>query len=217
LCPTATTSPCGWGNQNKSGYGIEVHRYSTTVDFKISAYSSLYGCSDLSIEVTTCCRANNITVGNYALYIDIPFKPKANLSSPMANHNVSTWLAVNQPAVIDFGAEDVDGDKLSYQLVAPKRNRTWTITYPTNYSLNKPISYYGTLNDPYDSIPSGFSLDTNSGKLVCTPEFKEPERCGLSLRCNGYHWDNNHGLNPGLVYAIQRYKGQTQERCSKVL
>lgn len=131
LCPSAT-SVCRGGNLP----GVEEYIYTAIV--------TLLPCNDWVMSYSLCCRNNAITTLNTsgAMYIESQLD---NLNYPCNNSPTFTnkpvpFICVGQQYCFNNGANDIDGDSLSYQMVIPATSATNNVVYTPPYSATQPLA-----------------------------------------------------------------------------
>jgi len=172
---SSSTSPCSPQN-TMAGVGFEEHVYKARIDFTLPKYKAIFACGDIIVQTGQCCRTSDITTGPMGYYyqkLEMNIKKARRSSSPKIAFNPVQRLCCNQPAYLDFGANDVDGDSISYALVEPFTATNTTSPYSGGFNVNKPFSVYdpGGMGkvDPKANPPIGFYFDKKSGYAAFTP------------------------------------------------
>lgn len=150
VCNSNTISLCNGG----STPGFEEYIYFDTVTVAAN-------CPDLNFSFNECCRNSAITnlqnASSYSMYLyantdasQLPLNNSPKFAGPPV-----FLVPVNSPAVLDFGAIDIDGDSLSYHLVLPQDVAGQPIPYASGYSFAQPIkSSTPVVLDPYTGLLS---------------------------------------------------------------
>jgi len=153
VLPNSTCNPAG------TILGIEEYIYEGTVTLPAN-------CSDWVLSYSVCCRnaaiTNSPNAQSYDLYLETELD---NLNTPGNSSPYFTTLPIfyacsGQPVIYTPGAVDIDGDSLSYSLVAPKDNSSTNVPYVIPFSAAYPLS---------TSPPNNFTLDPISGQMNFTP------------------------------------------------
>ncbi|MCB9241688.1 MAG: hypothetical protein H6608_11175 [Flavobacteriales bacterium] len=175
ICPSVTPG-CNPKNTYGTGDGWEEHIYSTTIDFRAAPYQSMLGCSQLYFEVNLSGRPADINTGsaNETLILLTTLDPSiyASNSSPVFRDKPRFRYCCNRSYYLDNGADDPDGDSLSYALISPKTGYSTSASWNTGYSASTPVKVYnpggsGTTN-PNTIPPRGFYIDPTDGFTVFT-------------------------------------------------
>lgn len=176
-CDTAAkwcASPNTPGKMN----GFEKHVYKGILDLYYYPKSAYKNCDILQIFLSACCRTNNTTSGSAGkvAYLEATLYPKLapSNSSPTFNNVHSPYLACNQPTYINYAVFDgIDGDSLSYSLIAPMEAGGNSISYNGKLSATQPFSVYDPtgkgITNTNANPPMGFHLDPITGTLTFTP------------------------------------------------
>ena len=159
----ATSASCG---QNRTltlnklpGTGIDVSpicnsmttqcsggTYPGVQEFKYTGIITLpMACNDWTFSFSLCCR--NATIGSILnpasenIYVEARLN---NLdfpcnSSPSFSNPPIPFVCVGTPYCFNNGSSDVDGDSLSYTLIAPRTSATTSVTYTGSYSQFQPL------------------------------------------------------------------------------
>lgn len=136
--------------QSSGTYGLSMRKYSAILTLT-SCWSTA---DDIIISRDLCCRdAALTTISGGTLTIPTLLKTGLNNSSPNFTNHPRPYYCVNEPAEINFGGYDSDGDSLVYSLV----NCLATV-------YNTPFSGQ---NFVHSSTP--ISIDPQSGHLSFTP------------------------------------------------
>ncbi len=150
----ADSTECNGG----SNPGVEEYVYTGTVTLPQQ-------CPDWNFDFSVCCRNNAITT------IDDPNNEEIHLNAQLDNQNYPCnnspsfsnppvpYICVGETYCFNHGAQDPDGDSLSYSLVTPTSGQNGsTVTYKNGYSAQQPLN----------SSPS-VSIDPVTGDICMTP------------------------------------------------
>jgi len=138
-------------------YGVTKHSYAGTVTLPAT-------CDDWQFYYTECCRSMNITnisgPGALSSYFSATLN---NLDFPFNNSctftNVPTHIIANGATTsMAWGAIDVDGDSLFYELVSTRTSDTSNAIYATGFTPQQPVA---------SSLPT--TLDAASGQITVSP------------------------------------------------
>lgn len=184
------TPPCSPSNTYGTGFGIEMHTFTDTVDLSSSGISSLLSggsCNEINFYIKKCCRTSGYSNGSqsteFTLSTTIYF---TNLKRCAKKTNNAPELAfapklkitdqelhVYTPAPFDI----VDNDKITCKLdavLSDVPNKTVTLSSP--YKTNAPIpTYCGPSGTGFCSpVPTlspakGFYFDTVEGLMIFQP------------------------------------------------
>lgn len=158
-----TSASCGQNlnltlNQNP-GTGIEVSPICTQMNTQCSGgaypgvqeykYSGVItlpmACADWVFSFSLCCRNASIATINAPASENIYVEATLNNldfpcnSSPSFSNPPIPFVCVGNPYCFNNGSSDVDGDSLSYTLIAPRTSPTTTVTYVAGYSAAQPL------------------------------------------------------------------------------
>ena len=144
---------------------------------------------NVTVEYTHCCRAttNNVPGTNFSnFYLESQIDPSLDPANSNPTFDVQPTLiaCVNQPLSHDLSTTDVDGDSLSYELIATRSTNGNQLAYAAGYSYGTPIGS-ASLHPA-----TGFftALPTVIGAYVIVYEVHE--------------WDSNGNLK-GITYRDQ--------------
>ncbi|MCW3105059.1 MAG: hypothetical protein JWO09_3499 [Bacteroidetes bacterium] len=118
--------------------GVQEYKYSGVITLPMA-------CTDWTFSFSLCCRnasintivnpsAENIYVEALLNNLDFPCN-----SSPTFSNPPIPFVCVGQPYCFNNGSSDIDGDSLSYTLIAPRTSATTTVTYNPPYSASQPL------------------------------------------------------------------------------
>lgn len=156
VCDSITTE-CDGGSHP----GVEEYVYTGTITLP-------QACSDWSFDMSICCRNNAITTiddpGNQDIHLQSELD---NLNypcnnSPTFNNPPVPYTCVGETYCFNHGAQDPDGDSLSYSLVTPSTGPNGTVDYLQGYSATQPVN----------SNPQ-VSIDPETGDICMTPTQQE--------------------------------------------
>lgn len=156
ICDAEETE-CEGGNNP----GVEEYVYTGTVTLP-------QACPDWTFDMSICCRNHAITTIDDPGNEDIHLQTQLNSqdypcnSSPTFNNPPVPYICVGETYCFNHGAQDPDGDSLSYSLVTPSTGPNNTVTYDAGYSATSPIS---------SSTP--ISVDPTTGDICMTPTQQE--------------------------------------------
>lgn len=187
LCDSFSNQSCEFQNAT-SGVGVEEHVFEIVIDFNTSPYNAFKaaGCCEIFFSVQQCCRngtITNISPGNFYSDLMINFcninqtKRKYN-NSPILNNKPIYKTCCNSPLKYNCGAtENIDGDSISFDLVAPLSGFNSNENYTGSFSNSIPMTPYcppnpGTINCrplPNAKPPRGFYFNRETGDIVVTP------------------------------------------------
>ncbi len=124
-------------------------------------------CTDWTVGFTE--NARNAAITNIENSDQQDLHVEANINntipcnnSPQFKNKPVPFICQGQPFCFNHGANDVEGDSLSYQLIVPKNGPNGTVTYKPPYSKDQPL----------DSDPP-VTFDTTNGQLCMTPQAQE--------------------------------------------
>ncbi|MFT5156151.1 MAG: hypothetical protein ACI83I_000694 [Bacteroidia bacterium] len=177
---SSSSDPCKPANKYGTGEGIELHEYTTTIDFAKAPYDSMIkaGCCSIIFESGQCCRNGSITTGaankNFYSYAMLDLCKAPGNSSPSFSSKPIGFLCCNQPVYDNIGAMDtIDFDSLSYAFACPLSAWNTVLSYSSGYSCSKPFTVYdpsGTgYTNPNSNPPTGLYLGSKTGQVVFTP------------------------------------------------
>src|SRR5688572_16388743 len=163
-CAQTGTTTC----QGGSTLGLEEYIYEGVVtvppciDWIVS--TSVYGRHDLVTNI--------IDPSYHPIYVDARFD---NLnfpgnSSPRFNSSPVNYYCAGVPSVRDYGAFDVDGDSLHYELVNVLQDSTIVVPMATGFTYDQPLAA---------SVPS--YLDPINGMLIFTPSMVQLSMVGVKI------------------------------------
>ena len=140
ICPGASTC------QNPAGFifGFEQFVYKRTYDV-CGGDPAPCTTGDYTFTYYLCCRNPAITTmpspQNQQLRITSSFTPGVTPcnNSPKFNSPPKILICAGFPNTINMGANDVDGDDLSYSLVTCRQQNNWPATYLPGYSGSLPF------------------------------------------------------------------------------
>lgn len=130
----AYTSQCAGGAYP----GVQEYKYTGVITLPTE-------CDDWHFSFSICCRNASIgTILNPSsenMYVEAVLN---NLdftcnSSPTFSNPPVPFVCIGQPYCFNNGSSDVDGDSLSYTLIAPETSATSTVTYISPYSPTQPL------------------------------------------------------------------------------
>ena len=118
--------------------GVQEYKYSGVITLPMA-------CTDWTFSFSLCCRnasintivnpsSENIYVEALLNNLDFPCN-----SSPTFSNPPIPFVCVGQPYCFNNGSSDIDGDSLSYTLIAPRTSATTTVTYNSPYSASQPL------------------------------------------------------------------------------
>lgn len=157
ICNAASTE-CSGGNKP----GVEEYVYTGTVTLPQQ-------CPDWSFDFSLCCRNQAITT------IDNPNGEEIHLNAELDNQNYPCnnspsfsnppvpFICVGETYCFNHGAQDPDGDSLSYSLVTPTSGQNGgTVNYKNGYSSGQPLNSNPPVN-----------IDPVTGDICMTPTQQE--------------------------------------------
>lgn len=152
-------------------YKITVHSYKK--DF-VLAGNCLH---TLSVNITGRTFPDNLNPysGNIDLSTIIDNQLGDN-TSPRFEQYPQVYHCINQNVVSNYGAIEVEGDSVYYELVTPRSNGT-PYGYQPGYSARQPIS-----------TNSGVFLDSLIGIMVFSPDVQQ--RVAVKVQANEYRYDS---------------------------
>jgi gliding motility-associated-like protein len=157
ICDSEVTE-CNGGSHP----GVEEYVYKGTVTLPQK-------CSDWNFDFSVCCRNRAITT------IDDPNNEELHLNAELDNKNFPCnsspsfsnppvpYICVGETYCFNHGAQDPDGDSLSYSLVTPSSSANGdSVDYKNGYSSDQPLK----------SNP-GVNIDPVTGDICMTPTQQE--------------------------------------------
>ena len=144
-------------------YGVERYVFSKVVNLNAWANCG----TDWVFSWELCCRNNAVTSlqnpGNQRLYLDATMNNTLSAcnSSPSFLTNPTPFYCLGQSVSYNNGAFDVDGDSLSYELIAARGQNGVNLNYNAGYSATQPIRNAGGVN--------AVTLDPVTGSLTVVP------------------------------------------------
>lgn len=101
------------------------------------------GCTSVNFSWSNCCRNYTITsgAGGNSMYVDFTI----NLATTPCNNSAEfisppiSYIQAGQVIKVPQTAIDLDGDSLSYSIVACKQSSTTNVTYSPGYSPSSPL------------------------------------------------------------------------------
>jgi len=119
--------------------GVQEYKYTGVITLPMA-------CTDWTFSFTLCCR--NATIGSIVnpssenIYVEATLN---NLdfpcnSSPSFSNPPIPFVCVGNPYCFNNGSSDIDGDSLSYTLIAPRTSATTSVTYTGSYSELQPVA-----------------------------------------------------------------------------
>jgi gliding motility-associated-like protein/uncharacterized repeat protein (TIGR01451 family) len=162
------TSVCPSG-QNYGQYfqwgGFKVVKH--TLSYKILLGNADPNCCWYKIHWAACCRIATSTG-----FANTPYSTDAwlnrsikNNQSPEFRNPPDVFLQVNRTVRYSHEVLDLDGDSLSYALVAPNGG-----SYSSNLSYGYPLNCVGDNNPSVSPTVSGFNLNPGTGEIIFTPK-----------------------------------------------
>jgi type IX secretion system substrate protein len=142
------------------------------------------GCDDWIFSFHQCCRTIQITNlsqpgGGVGMYlessIDMRNQPVSINNSPVFNAIPAVFGFVSQQQTFDFGAVDVDGDSLAYEMVTPLEHR------------QQPIQFASGLDSTHPLV-GAVSFDSQTGLMTVTPSI--PQVVVLAVQVNEFRNDS---------------------------
>ncbi len=178
ICKDSSTR-CYPQNQTTGNMGIEIHHYTSTIDFAASPYSSFMSNScKVYFSVEQCCISWGITMQDLNFYIesmlDVCLTNYHN-SSPQFNSIPFFEVDCNVPVRQSVSAIDpADYDSISHEVSQPIDAHN---SYPYNPGYAIPLTPFCPPNNytvkctpiPNIKTPIGFYFDKPSGNMVFTP------------------------------------------------
>ncbi|MFC2114779.1 hypothetical protein ACFLRI_05465, partial [Bacteroidota bacterium] len=169
-CSRCQTSSCSFP------YGIEKYVFLKQVVLSSSISSN---CCKINMSYTMCCRNSSITSGaaNANFFIDAQFDRCLSTpdNSPVFTNPPIDVFCISNDYFFSCGTIDLDKDSsgnlldsISYEWTPPLSNAGSAISYPGQYSYDKPVFFWGmpNANLPW---PRGFHLDQNTGEISFRP------------------------------------------------
>ena len=144
--------------------------------------TTLSPASDWVLSFNLCCRnaaiTNIVNPGGQNIYIESTLD---NLNFPCNSSPVFTtkpipFVCLYQNYTFNHGANDPDGDFISYELVTPMNNPNSTITYIAPYTATQPLSTNPTMQ-----------FDTLTGDINMKPTMLEVTVLAVKVK----QWRNN--------------------------
>lgn len=207
ICSSDTNRYCFPSNTAITGNGYEEHVFEATVNFNSGVLKQMKdaGCCKFKVQMSQCCRnisLSTISPGNFYVdaMMDICNIEKSNIksnTSPILMNLPVLKACCNKPLKYNYGAiESVDGDSLSYELVAPLSSDNTNESYSGNFNALLPMTPYcppniGVINCrplPNSNPPRGFYFDMVTGNIVFTPS-KCDEVGIIALQVNEWRKD----------------------------
>jgi hypothetical protein len=210
VCPPGKTT-C----QGGAFYGVKEYIYQGQI--------KLVQKNDWILSASFCCRNYAITTinnpGGSFIYVETfmdNLSFGAEVNSPQFTNPPVIQPFVNHLLNYNHGAYDPDGDQLSYELITPKTDANYSVSYKSGFSSTTP---FGT--------SAGNPLNQATGDLTIVPpvmmvtilavkvkEFRNGKMIGYVIRDIQVNVTNNSNKNPGLGgingtanYAITAYAG----------
>ena len=125
-------------------------------------------CTDWVFSYNLCCRnaaITNITnpgTNTFYIYATLNNTISPCNSSPTFSNKPVPFLCVGQQYCFNHGANDADGDSLSYSLITPKQTANTTVNYIAPY----------TASNPLNSVPTT-TFNNHTGDICLTPQSLE--------------------------------------------
>jgi gliding motility-associated-like protein len=156
ICASMTTQCAGGAYP-----GVQEFKYSGVITLPVQ-------CTDWTFGFSLCCRnasintimnpsSENIYVEALLNNLDFPCN-----SSPTFSNPPIPFVCMGQPYCFNNGSSDIDGDSLSYTLIAPRTSATTSVTYNPPYSASQPL-----ISSP------AVTFDNVSGDMCMSPTLIE--------------------------------------------
>ena len=181
--------------------------FQKTVNLNDSKFLSLKNCSNLRLDLQTCCRDSNINTidnnSNSKVFVYTEFVNSGSNSNKNSVELSSIPLisaCLNTPYYLNLGAFDaVEYDSLSFELSSPLEGSSQEITYNSGLSSTSPIKNYdptgqGKIN-PNSNPPIGFFLDSSTGDIIFTPT-KQDQKSTMAVLIVEWRSDSSGKMIP---------------------
>lgn len=196
-------------------FSVELHTYADTVTISHTAFTLSY---------VECCRNNAITnlMPSADMLLYAQRNQIAQLSNPVNNSPImmtpaTLFAPVGQPVLLDFGAQDPDGDSLSYSIGSPMNGQFQPIPMAPGYA---PIAGTTQLNATTGELIATASIPQVSVIRVDISEFRNTPQgmqlIGQTFRDIQVHFvqSNNQlpvisGMDSTQVDAVTVHPGDT--------
>lgn len=171
ITPVCKTIPSACSSNPGINSGVEAWTYTGTFDF--TALSSVQ--CKLHISVRIDARTDAWGTAEYFYnYTALDLCNNLSNNSPKLNAPAFYLLAEHEPFRYNLQAQDVDGDSLSYHLVAAQKGYERNVLYPSGLTPKQPLDVFcgGSTPCPVNpnaNPPTGLYLDSLNGDLVFTP------------------------------------------------
>ncbi|MDQ3048240.1 MAG: hypothetical protein M3R27_11885, partial [Bacteroidota bacterium] len=147
-------------------------------------------CDDWVFSFSLCCR--NASIGTIMNPSAENIYVEANLdnlnfpcnSSPTFSNDPIPFVCVGQPYCFNNGSFDVDGDSLSYTLIAPLTGPATTVTYIAPYTAAQPLASSPAVT--FSNVTGDMCMNPTSLQVtvfaILVEEWRAGERVGSVMR-----------------------------------
>ncbi len=147
--------------------GIEVYTFEGNVNLS----SIPTACCSVELGVYFCCRGSALShVESSSLYNYAQLNRCQSTcnSAPIFTNNPNVLVCSGLDFVYNLGANDPDGDSLSYAFGSIYNSFATPVTYNPPFSANYPFSYFGAPNTNA-APPAGLRIDPATGDVLFRP------------------------------------------------
>ncbi len=174
LCNSVTSicSNCGSRTPGSFSPGVEVYTFEGNVNLTAIPVA----CCQVSVSYNTCCRNSTITTLVNASTLNFNSEAIINTcsapcnSSPVFKTPIDFVLCAGQDANLSMGADDPDGDSLSYAFGEATVGPGASAPYVSPYSPIVPLAYLGApIQSPPANPPVGININKVTGDVFFRP------------------------------------------------